>query len=58
MYDDRLARLEANVGRLEAKVAQRPGRWFVISAVFFVIAALSAVTLFQDKLLAIFGLTN
>jgi hypothetical protein len=54
---DRLARLEANVGRLEAKVARLPGRWFLISAVLIAIAALTAVTLFQDKLLAILGLT-
>ena len=47
---DRLARLEANVARL-------PGRGFVISAVLITIAVLTAVTLFQNKLMAILGLT-
>jgi hypothetical protein len=47
---DRLARLEANV-------AQLPGRGFVISAVLITIAVLTAVSLFHNKLMATLGLT-
>jgi hypothetical protein len=48
---DRLARLEANVAHL-------PGRGFVISAVLITIAVLTAVILFQDKLIALLGLAH
>ena len=48
---DRLARLETNVAHL-------PGRGFVISAVLITIAVLTAVILFQDKLITLLGLAH
>jgi len=48
---DRLAHLDANVAHL-------PSRGFVISAVLITIAVLTAVTLFQNKLMAFLDLAH
>jgi hypothetical protein len=48
---DRLARLEAHVGHL-------PGKGFIVSAVFIMLALLIAVTLFRDKLVVLLSLAH
>lgn len=54
--DDRLRGVEVNLATLTERVAHLPSKGFIVNALLAALAVVAALTLFQTKLQAIFGL--